>query len=60
MVGQHPESQLYGIKKQLHNLLKHRVRDFVDRKMIRVGCLTWNCAGNALPHDMDITDIVLP
>ena len=32
----------------------------METKRIRVGCLTWNCAGNPAPYDFDLSNIVLP
>ena len=57
---QQADQQVYGIRAAINELLRKRVGDYMRQKQIRVGCLTWNCAGNAPPGDLNVLDIVLP
>lgn len=50
----------YGIRKQLGEGLRERLRDYMQMSQISVGCLTWNCAGNAPPIGSDLSQLILP
>ena len=60
LMGRHPEQVPYGIRHKLSECLRLRLTEYMDTRPIRVGCLTWNCAGNPPPDNLDVRTIVLP
>lgn len=60
LMGRDLEQKIIGIKQRLSDCLKVRINEYMDKGQIRIGCLTWNCAGKVAPHDFDVRGIVLP
>ena len=62
MMGQHPDQKLYGARRMLHEFLKTQLQTYMETRQIRIGVLTWNCAGNPPPQHLakEIKQVVLP
>ena len=50
LIGEHPRFQKpYGIRGILEKELIKRKNVYIEQKNIKIGVLTWNCAGNPPP-----------
>ena len=44
--GSHQAQKMYGMRYKLNQRLAQQVGAYMSCEEVRVGCLTWNCAGN--------------
>ena len=49
LMGRDHEQRIVGIKQRVSDCLRVRINEYMSAGKIRVGCLTWNCAGKAAP-----------
>eukprot|EP00347_Sterkiella_histriomuscorum_P022024 403331952 len=56
----HPCQKIYGIRERLQKILNRNHEKYSQQKNLKILLFTWNCAGEAPSHELNLNNIILP